>query len=327
MLVGTAEAKDRMEQELSEQRLMIIDQGRQIDEMRQAASNAPFSEPGGTRQMARDGLAGAYADPTNLREQPHLPTTLMETTIPSATSWYDGTFSMPLPEDLVVDLIKMFLKHIRPWAPILLDEQALYARPWSTPVKAIVVISIRFSSDPRLAGIKEQVRSAARSSVIIDATTSTTFSSIQGLAILALDLIGSGQGPDAWAIIGLLCRSAVHLGLSMEEDNVLSTKYTSTAPVPGLRRTRVASPANTWKEDESRRRLFWLIFCLDRFTCVTTGWEFALPNYDIIRRLPCWDNEWENLVNALNARRSKLILFRHIAIRQCFDPHVITSRM
>jgi hypothetical protein len=97
-----------MEQELSEQRRMIIDQGRQIDEMRQAATNAPFSEPGGTRQMARDGLAGAYADPTNLREQPHLPTTLMETTIPSATSLYNGTFSMPLPEDLVVDLITLY---------------------------------------------------------------------------------------------------------------------------------------------------------------------------------------------------------------------------
>ena len=289
-----------MEQELSEQRRMIIDQGRQINEMRQAATHAPVLEPGGTEQMARDGLSGAYAD--NLREQPHLPTTFMEMTTPSAPSLYDGTFSIPLPEDLVVDLIKMYFKHIRAWAPILLDEQALYARPWSTPVKAIVVIAVRFSSDPRLAGIKEEVRLAARSSVIIDATTSTTFSSVQGLAILALDLIGSGQGPDAWGIIGLLCRSAVHLGLSMEEDNVLSTRYTSTAPVPGLRRTRVTSPANTWKEDESRRRLFWLIFCLDRFTCVTTGWEFALPNYDIIRRLPCWDNEWEDLVSATIAR-------------------------
>jgi len=289
-----------MEQELSEQRRMIIDLGRQIDEMRQVATHAPVLESGGTKQMARDGLAGAYAE--NLREQPHLPTTFMEMTTPSAPSLYDGTFSIPLPEDLVVDLIKMYFKHIRPWAPILLDEPELYACPWSSPVKAIVVIAVRFSSDPRLAGIKEEVRLAARSSVIIDATTSTTFSSVQGLAILALDLIGSGQGPDAWGIIGLLCRSAVHLGLSMEEDNVLSTRYTSTAPVPGLRRTRVTSPANTWKEDESRRRLFWLIFCLDRFTCVTTGWEFALPNYDIIRRLPCWDNEWEDLVSATIAR-------------------------
>lgn len=316
-----------MEQELSEQRRMIIDQGRQIDELRQAATDATVLEPRGTWQMARDGLAEAYADPTNLRDQTHLPSSLSEMTIPSTTSLFDATFSIPLPEDLVVDLIRLYFKRVRPWAPILLDDPALYARPWSIPVKAIVVITVRLSSDPRLAGIHEQVRQAARNSVIIDATNSTTITSVQGLAILALDLIGSGQGPDAWGIIGLLCRSAVHLGLSTEEDNVLSTKYTSTAPVPGLRRTIVVSPAITWKEDESRRRLFWLIFCLDRFTCITTGWDFALPNYDITRRLPCWDSEWEDLVSAPNLSGSKPTLFRRIATHQCFDPHVIMSRI
>lgn len=51
-------------------------------------------------------------------------------------------------------------------------------------------------------------------------------------------------------------------------------------------------PAQTWVEEEERRRVFWNIFNLDRFCSVATGWNTSLTADDVHRRLPadggCW---------------------------------------
>jgi hypothetical protein len=283
-----------MERDIAEQRQMIENQGRQIDQLRLAAKHGPVSAPGASSltPVSSERLTSGTVDPVTLFIQAQSPAQLLNSRSNPA-----GPAS--LPDDLVFDLIRLYFVRVQPWAPILLNDTGLYARPWSAPVLAILVITVRFSDDPRLRGIEEQVRTAARESVIIKAVESTSLETVQGLALLALDLIGSGHGPDGWGIMGLLSRSAVHMGLCSEDDTSLPATFTSTAPAPSLRRTRILGPAQSWKEDESRRRLFWLIFCLDRFTCVTTGWEFALPNYDINRRMPSWDTEWEGPVSLL----------------------------
>ena len=117
--------------------------------------------------------------------------------------------------------------------------------------------------------------------------------SVQALALLAIDLIGSDQGPSSWGILALLARSAVHLGLASEDDQ---PALLSRAPSPSLSRTSIIPPAADWAEDESRRRLFWLIFSLDRYACVSTGWDFA--DFDIHRRLPCADEIWAQPVSS-----------------------------
>lgn len=38
-------------------------------------------------------------------------------------------------------------------------------------------------------------------------------------------------------------------------------------------------------EDESRRRLFWMIYLLDRYATVSTAFEFALDEKEIDRKL------------------------------------------
>lgn len=51
-------------------------------------------------------------------------------------------------------------------------------------------------------------------------------------------------------------------------------------------------PAQSWIEEEERRRVFWNIFNLDRFCSVATGWNTSLTADDVQRRLPadggCW---------------------------------------
>jgi hypothetical protein len=197
------------------------------------------------------------------------------------------------PDDIVRDLIVLFYTHIHPWAPILSPTIPHYTQPWNIVVHAIVVVSLRLSTDSRLSspGVKQQYRAAAKQHILAHAIESTSIDSVQALALLALDLIGSEQGPSSWGILALLTRSAVHLGLAVEEDS--SNLYMAgRAPTPNLSRTSIIPPVANWHEDELRRRLFWLIFCLDRYACVSTGWDFALPDFDIKRRLPASDELW-----------------------------------
>ncbi|ORX38872.1 fungal-specific transcription factor domain-domain-containing protein [Kockovaella imperatae] len=208
----------------------------------------------------------------------------------STTSFHDPNI-LP-PPDIVHDLVALFWVNIHPWAPILSPTPVAFQQPWSIIVHAIVVVTLRLSHDARLEGKKEHYKRAAKQHVLSHAIESTSISSVQALALLALDLIGSEQGPSSWGILALLTRSAVHLGLTSEDDLTASSFTPSRAPAPSLSRTSIIPPAADWREDESRRRLFWLIFALDRYACLSTGWDFALPDFDITRRLPCTDELW-----------------------------------
>lgn len=53
-----------------------------------------------------------------------------------------------------------------------------------------------------------------------------------------------------------------------------------------MRPVRLVTPSNDWTELEERRRLFWIIFLLDRFCSVSTGWNTSLTADDVHRRLP-----------------------------------------
>ena len=207
----------------------------------------------------------------------------------SSTSFRDPQV-LP-PDDIVRDLIVLFYTHIHPWAPILSPTIPNYTQPWNIIVHAIVVVSLRLSTDQRLSSptTKQAYRQAAKQHILSHAIESTSIDSVQALALLALDLIGSEQGPSSWGILALLTRSAVHLGLAAEEDPNI---YMAGRAPPNLSRTSIIPPVANWFEDEQRRRLFWLIFCLDRYACVSTGWDFALPDFDIKRRLPASDELW-----------------------------------
>ncbi|KAL1406275.1 hypothetical protein Q8F55_007971 [Vanrija albida] len=190
------------------------------------------------------------------------------------------------PDDVVRDLVALYYAHIAPWAPILPPQED--APPWGIVVYAIVVVTLRLSDDPRIAN-KAGLKAAAKSHVLSHAIESTSIASVQALALLALDLIGSEQGPSSWGILALLTRSAVHLGLVAEDEGAGA----SAPRVPSnLTRASIIPPAHDWREDEARRRLFWLIFSLDRYACASTGWDFALPDFDIRRRLPSADSIW-----------------------------------
>lgn len=238
-------------------------------------------------------------------------------TIPSPLSyeapiWTEGA-SLPR-DDIVHDLIRLFFKKVAPWAFILIPRaDQVWEPPWDEVAHAMVVISLRFSKDERLKPYKQRIYDAARQHVFIQSMDTTSIETMQALALLALDVIGSGKGPEHWSVLSLLTRGAITMDLLRESDSQQSLESEAASDAqPGslrfpsvLSKTKILQPPVMWQDDEARRRLFWLIFVLDRYTCTATAWDNAIPQADIKRRLPCADELWKGIVSFLHNKCSR----------------------
>ncbi|KAM0282036.1 hypothetical protein ACHAQH_003242 [Verticillium albo-atrum] len=107
---------------------------------------------------------------------------------------------------------------------------------------------------------------------------------LQALIIVTFNDIGHGDSAKAWSVIGSLTRTVEYVQLSVESD--LDSKEPLLRPL-----STIPSPGS-WTEEEQRRRVFWNVFCLDRFCSVTTGWNTSLTSDDVRRRLPADGGLW-----------------------------------
>lgn len=199
------------------------------------------------------------------------------------------------PYDLLYGLVDLFFKHIYPWCPILHRQSTLNSLFGDSSLEeadkvilhAIVATALKFSTDQRLtAENRARYHQNSREKVLLYGIDHSSVKSLQALVILALDVVGCSNGPPGWNLLALITRSVVQLGLSMET-------YSPMVAPPQLSiytlRAIVLPEPKDWIEEESRRRLFWMIYVLDRYATVATAFEFALDESEIDRRLPCRD--------------------------------------
>ena len=197
------------------------------------------------------------------------------------------------PYDLLYSLADLFFKHINPWCPILHRQSTLNSLfgPSSLDeadrilLHAIVATTLRFSTDTRLTDeSRERYHQTSKEKVLLYGLENSSVKSLQALVILALDLVGCSNGPPGWNLLALITRSVVQLGLATETySTMVAPQYPS---IYTLRAIVLPEPRD-WIEEESRRRLFWVIYILDRYATVATAFEFALDEKEIDRRLPC----------------------------------------
>ncbi|KAF2713606.1 hypothetical protein K504DRAFT_487976 [Pleomassaria siparia CBS 279.74] len=200
------------------------------------------------------------------------------------------------PYDLLYGLVDLFFKHIYPWCPILHRQTTLNSLFGDTTLEeadriilhAIVATTLRFSTDQRLTAEKRvRYHQTSKEKVLLYGIENSSVKSLQALVILSLDVVGCSNGPPGWNMLALITRSVVQLGLSMEIYSPLIAP--PHASIYTLRAIVLPEPKD-WIEEESRRRLFWMIYVLDRYATVATAFEFALDEKEIDRRLPCRDD-------------------------------------
>ncbi|KAL1968499.1 hypothetical protein VTN77DRAFT_1709 [Rasamsonia byssochlamydoides] len=206
----------------------------------------------------------------------------------------DPELDLP-PYDLLYALVDLYFEHINPWCPILHRRTTLDTFFGPSPLEeadrivlyAIVATTLRFSTDSRLTkASRKRYHDSSKQKVLLYGLENSSVKSLQALVILALDFVGSSNGPPGWKLLALIARSVVQLGLAVESgSSLISSAYPS---IYTLRAVILPDP-ESWIEDESRRRLFWMVYLLDRYSTIATAFDFALDDKDIDRKLPCRD--------------------------------------
>jgi hypothetical protein len=202
------------------------------------------------------------------------------------------------PYDLLYALVDLYFKHVNTWCPILhrkttLDSlfgPSLIDDEDKVLLHAIVATALRYSADVRLTEeSRQRFHDAAKQRVLLYGMEHLSVKSLQALVILALDLCGSSTGPPGWNIMALITRAVVQLGLAVESNSFsVAPSYTS---IYTLRAMILPEPRD-FIEEESRRRLFWMVYLLDRYATIATAFEFGIDDREIDRTLPCRDDLW-----------------------------------
>ncbi|KAL7921722.1 fungal-specific transcription factor domain-containing protein [Trichoderma austrokoningii] len=202
------------------------------------------------------------------------------------------------PYNLVYNLVDLYFKHINTWCPILHRRTTLDSLFGISDLQesdrvllhAIVATTMRFSNDPRLTDERRQhYHRISKQKVLLYGMENSSVKSLLALLILALDICGSSNGPPGWNIMALITRSVVQLGLAVETNSFSVAPHYSS--IYTLRAMILPEPKD-FIEEESRRRLFWMIYLLDRYATIATAFEFALADAEIDRMLPCRDDLW-----------------------------------
>ncbi|KAJ5600100.1 hypothetical protein N7450_001167 [Penicillium hetheringtonii] len=204
----------------------------------------------------------------------------------------DPDLDLP-PYDLLYALVDLYFEHINSWCPILHRRSTLDTFFGPSPLEeadrmvlySIVATTLRFSTDSRLnEQNRKRYHDSSKQKVLLYGLENSSVKALQALVILALDLVGSSNGPPGWKLLALITRSVVQLGLAVEsKSSLIAPVYPS---IYTLRAVTLSEP-DSWIEDESRRRLFWMVYLLDRYSTIATAFNFALDDKDIDRKLPC----------------------------------------
>ncbi|KAI2384335.1 hypothetical protein LOY87_006434 [Ophidiomyces ophidiicola] len=197
------------------------------------------------------------------------------------------------PYDLLYALVDLYFEHINTWCPILHRRTTLDTLFGPSPLKeedrmllyAIVATTLRFSTDPRLnEDNRKRYYEISKQKVLIYGIYNSSVTALQALVVLSLDFVGSSHGPPGWKLLALIVRSVVQLGLAQESTSSLVANM---FPSIYTLRANILPDPKTWIEEEGRRRLFWMVYLLDRYSTIATAFDFALDDKEIDRKVPC----------------------------------------
>ncbi|KAM5344224.1 hypothetical protein ACJ41O_012761 [Fusarium nematophilum] len=200
------------------------------------------------------------------------------------------------PHDVIYTLVDLYFKHCNTWCPIL-DRKTTFATFFGPTLMeeadrillyAIVATTLRFLKDPRFSPeMREYYHALSKHTVQIYAMENISVPALRALVIITLDELGTSNGPRGWNLLSLLAQNVRQLGLCEESSVFLSAEASETPHTGSVRRVAAGKP-ESWIEDEGRRRLYWMVYLLDRYaTIATPTFDFMLNDKHTKRFLPC----------------------------------------
>ncbi|KAJ4264420.1 hypothetical protein NW762_005620 [Fusarium torreyae] len=196
--------------------------------------------------------------------------------------------------DLFDELVEAYFDHVQPWIPMINMRgfkervQEDTEQRMTIVLQAMAVAALRHvqrNGQPLEADFAKSETSRLRRCVMLGAMDGLSVENLQALIMIAFTDIGDGNLSRAWPIIGSLTRTVEYMGLSVEAEDCPNRP----AVLPD---DSSLPPPLEWTEEEERRRVFWNIFILDRFSSVVKGWNTSLTAADVYRRLPICGGNW-----------------------------------
>jgi hypothetical protein len=205
-----------------------------------------------------------------------------------------------LPSQPVLDgLINWYFANIHRWIPVIHQRrfrEALQSQLGRAEIHIVLLsitsVCLRYERSSNMSeALSAAIIKRCRDAVILRSTERFSLASLQALVILAFDIIGRGQGPSSWTIIGSMARTVEQLRLDIEPPS--DPAFGGERDDFLMRRMTFLPQSTTWAEEEERRRIYWCIFMLDRFCSVATGWSNSIGRSEVRRRMPCEGSIWE----------------------------------
>jgi len=243
-------------------------------------------------QVARD-TTPKYQNETYVRAftpvTPHISPSLNTT-----VGWQSETVEpeLPPPEQLYV-LVDLYFKHINTWIPML-DRVITFdilSRQWVPDesdrvlLHAIVFVSLRFSRDPtHTPEVRELYRRSLKRRVQMYSLDHSNIRTIQSMVLLTVDMLGTSHCPETSNMVAMITQSILNFRLGFELGHSVNSSGQATTSVL---RSRLLPPPSSWIENEERRRLFWVVYSMDRYTTLGSHSRFGIDEKTARRRLPC----------------------------------------
>ncbi|CAO3618632.1 unnamed protein product [Cunninghamella blakesleeana] len=197
------------------------------------------------------------------------------------------TESLLPPKPIVDHLIQLFFEKIYPSYPLF--DPRIFMKEYREGkhseflLLSILAVSSRFSDNPNVkeeppwnSGEKYAVKARP---FLLAAIDEPNIPNVQAIALLSLHEFGSARGPRSWMYTGLAIRMAMELGLNKEPDIEQSFEQQNQS-------------AEKWTEQETKRRVFWVIFITDKLSSAATGRSSSIPIEDCEVLLPCDEYGW-----------------------------------
>ncbi|KAH7093166.1 fungal-specific transcription factor domain-containing protein [Paraphoma chrysanthemicola] len=190
-------------------------------------------------------------------------------------------------EPILSKVAEFFCSSFHHWIPYIHKQRlrtrvrdGLHSPGFDLVLHALLAVALRHMDPAPLFLDDDQIQQQIGISRLIVETQAVrivTVESLQALIFIVFDHLNNGQPQKAWPLIGMLTRTIDYLQLTTEP----SASHGSL-----MKPVRLVQTSHDWTELEERRRLFWIIFLLDRFCSITTGWNTSLTADDVHRRLP-----------------------------------------
>ena len=153
----------------------------------------------------------------------------------------------------------------------------------------IVVLAFRFwtMAEPPLLSRESYVK-ASRERLLLETINVTSLISTQAVAMLAVDALAQGPGPRSWNIMAMLVTSAQQLHLARSD---CVPEASTQSPLVDNSDTE-ADISLSAIEAEEKRRLFWTIYSLDRFSSIPHAQPSAIDSRMIKLQYPAPEDGW-----------------------------------